>query len=223
MIVIDVSHWQVPEDLDWETAEKAGVVGVIVKATQGVGYEDPEFFEHSLKAYKEKVPLLGAYHFGDGTDAEKQAKRFLDRLRRAYGDDLAGLMLMLDVERHDSSQMDIRGAEEFISAVHESEKRWPWIYMGKFGPTGRGMKAASSILMNCPLLLPKYGPEPKEKDLPIGFRFPKDKIDTAGVIRGWQFTDGTIHGGPFPGLGKVDQSKLIGVDTVEEARVIWAK
>lgn len=222
MIVIDVSHWQIPENLDWETAEKSGVVGLIAKATQGAGYDDPKFFEHSLRAYNEKVPLLGAYHFGDGTDAEVQAKHFLDRLRKAYGEDLTGLMLMLDAERN-NPQMDINGAEDFVSAVWESEKRWPWIYMGKSGPSGQGMKGPSKILLNCPLLLPKYGPEPKETDLPPGFRFPKNKTEVAGVFRAWQFTDGTIHGGPFPGLGKVDQSRLIGVDTVEEARGIWAK
>lgn len=221
LIVIDVSHWQPPENLNWKVAEDAGAVGVIVKATQGAKYEDPEFFEHSLHAYKEKVPLLGAYHFGDGTDAKAQAKHFLDRLRRAYGEDLTGLMLMLDAERN-NPQMNLNGAEEFVSEVYRSENRWPWIYMGKFGPSGQGMER-SEILLNCPLLLPKYGPEPKKTDLPPGFRFPENKVETAGVFRGWQFTDGTIHGGPFPGLGKVDQSRLIGVDTVEEARGIWAK
>ena len=43
-----------------------------------------------------------------------------------------------------------------------------------------------------------------------------------GVVRGWQFTDGSINGGPFPGLGKVDQSRLIGVASLAEAKAIWA-
>jgi lysozyme len=221
LIVIDVSHWQVPRDLDWVTAEAGGVVGVIAKATQGLGSEDPAFFEHSVDAYRDKMPLLGAYHFGDGSDGKRQAAHFLDRLHRAYGDDLAGLMLMLDTERN-SPQMQVADAEDFVSAIFDSEKRWPWLYMGRDGPTGDGEGLPSPVLSNSPLLLPKYGPAPTAGNLPPGFRFPKDVRERAGVIRGWQFTDGKIHGGPFPGLGAADQSQLVGVDTLEEARALWA-
>lgn len=218
--IIDVSHWQVPRLLDWTTAIQSGVIGVIAKATQGLGSEDPAFFEHSVAAYQNHVPLLGAYHFGDGSDGEAQAKHFLDRLRRAYGD-LTGLMVMLDAERN-KPQMEISGAEDFLSAVHDDLGRWPWLYMGRDGPTGDGDGLPSEILSNCPLMLPKYGAAPGPSNLPPGFRFPASTSERAGVIRLWQFTDGTIHGGPFPGLDKVDQSSFIGIGSLDEARAIWA-
>lgn len=31
-----------------------------------------------------------------------------------------------------------------------------------------------------------------------------------------------VNGGPFPGLGKVDQSRVIGVASLDELRAIWA-
>lgn len=223
--VIDVSHWQLPGDLDWNTAVANGVVGVIAKATQGLGREDPAFLEQSLNAYQAHVPLLGAYHFGDGSDGEAQAKHFLDRLRQVYGEDLKGLMLMLDAERN-SPQMEIPGAEDFVSAIEASEKRFPWVYMGRDGPTGDGAGLPSAVLSNCPLLLPKYGPAPTERNLPQGWRFPKDGTDRGepgmGVLRAVQFTDGSTAGGPFPGLGKVDQSRLIGLASLDELRAVWA-
>ena len=223
--IIDVSHWQVPDDLDWTTAVANGVVGVIAKASQGLGSNDPAFFEHSVAAYQDKVPLLGAYHFGDGSDGEAQAKHFLDVVHKVYGDDLAGLLLMLDAERN-RPQMEVAGAEDFVSAIHDSEKRWPWLYMGKDGPAGDGDGLPSTILSNCPLLLPKYGPAPTQSSLPHGWRFPKDAQDRGeegmGIVRAWQFTDGQIHGGPFPGLDRVDQSRVFGVSSLEELRQVWA-
>lgn len=223
--IIDVSHWQVPRGLDWVTAVENGVVGVIAKATQGLGSEDPQFFEHSLRAYRDQVPLLGAYHFGDGSDGEAQARHFLERLRRAYGDDLAGVGLWLDAERN-RPQMEVAGAEDFVSAVHASEGRWPWLYMGRDGPTGDAEGLPSLILSHCRLHLPKYGPAPRQADLPHGWRFPRDAQDRGdagmGVLRGWQFTDGQIHGGPFPGLDRVDQSRVIGVGSLDELRPLWA-
>lgn len=221
LIVIDVSHWQLPSELDWATAVQNGVVAVIAKATQGLRGEDPSFFGHSIAAYRDRVPLLGAYHFGDGSDGAAQAKHFLDRLRRAYGEDLAGVMLMLDAERN-RPQMAVPGAEDFVAAIVESEKRQPWVYMGRDGPTGDGAGLPSEILSRCPLMLPKYGPVPSVANLPPGFRFAEDDRERHGVVRLLQFTDGKINGAAFPGLGAVDQSYFVGVGSLDAARAIWA-
>jgi lysozyme len=223
--VIDVAHHQVPKDLDWKTAVANGVVGVIAKATQGLGFEDPAYFEHNVDAYQAHVPLLGAYHFGDGSDGERQARHFLERVHRAYGDDLTGLLLMLDAERN-GSQMTVAGAEDFVSALNEAEGRWGWVYMGRDGPTGDRKGLPSKILSNCNLLVAGYGDHPLSWLLPPGFRLPKDGADRPGggmgLLRGWQFTDGVHHGGAFPGLDRVDQSRLIGVASLDELRALWA-
>lgn len=76
--VIDISHYQTVTD--WSKV-KAAVSGVMIKATQGVGYVDPTFVSHVQGAQTAGIPF-GCYHFaslnntadpaGDAT-AEAQA------------------------------------------------------------------------------------------------------------------------------------------------------
>ncbi len=223
--VVDVSHWQPYREMDWPAAVRAGLVGAIVKYSQGVGGVDVAAAAHIAGAYNAQVPLHGGYHFGDGSDPNKQAAHFLELARAHWGDDLDGVMLMLDAERN-TPQMSVRQAEIFVSKIRADVGRWPWLYMGMDGPTGTGSGLPSVVLSHCPLLLPKYGPPPGPKNLPKGWRFPKDGADRGepgmGILRAVQFTDGTINGGPFPGLGRVDQSRFVGLGSLEEARAIWA-
>jgi len=220
--VIDVSHWQLPDDLDWKAAAAAGCVGAIIKYTQGTGGSDTAARDHAWNAYSAGVPLLGGYHFGDGSDPEAQAAHFLAAMRDDYGPNLSGRIVMLDAEQN-KPQMTVAQAEVFVSAIHEDLGRWPLLYMGHFGPTGNGAGLPSAILSNCVLMIPAYGNHANNlgQYLPKGFRMPKDGADRGepgmGVARLWQFSDGTINGGPFPGLGKVDQSRLIGFASVDEA------
>lgn len=230
--IADVSHWQVEDGathsrlMDWGKALAAGLVGAIVKYSQGLSGVDVAAAGHIARAFDAGVPLHGGYHFGDGSDPLRQAAHFLD-LARQHWDDLTGVMLMLDAEQNPAGQMSVRQAEEFVRAIHLAVGRWPWVYMGKSGPDGTGKGLPSAILSNCPLLLPAYGDHPDLRpSLPKGWRLPKDGADRGipgwGVVRGWQFTDGTHHGGPFPGLGRVDQSRLIGFASLDEARAQWA-
>jgi GH25 family lysozyme M1 (1,4-beta-N-acetylmuramidase) len=232
MTLVDVSHWQLELDpsrpnhrlMDWDAAVATGLVGAIVKYTQGTNGRDALAYKHSWAAYQAKVPLLGCYHFGSGSDGEIQANNFLDYVHGDYGPDLTGLMLMLDAEQNPGNQMTVKIAERFVLAIHEAEGRWPWIYMGKDGPEGNGNGLPSEILSQCPLLVAAYGPHDQDlgKYMPRGFSMPTDTVARAGICRAWQFTDGTHHGGPFPGLGRVDQSKFIGIETLDQARAIWA-
>ena len=227
----DVSHWQREDDerthyrlMDWAAAVRAGLVGAIVKYSQGVGSVDLVAAGHIARAYDAGVPLHGGYHFGDGSDPEKQAAHFLDVAHQHWGD-LDGIMLMLDAERN-TPQMSVRQAEIFVSAVRSNTGRWPWLYMGRYGPTDHEEGLPSVVLSHCALLLPKYGPPPTANNLPPGFRLPKDGADRGepgmGVLRAVQFTNGTTNGGPFPGLGRVDQSRLVGLASLDELRAVWA-
>lgn len=228
--IIDVSHWQPPDSLNWAVARAAGCVGVIAKYTQGLDGIDPAAQAHIYAAYEAGIPLLGGYHFGNGSDAETQAMHFLSVLRSSYENGvLDGRLIMLDAEQNANSQMSTEGAETFVQVIHDAIGRWPWLYTGRFGPTGNSRGLPSQVLSNCPLLLPAYGNHADSLDsiLPEGWRLPADANDLGepgmGVLRGWQFTDGSVNGGPFPGLGRVDQSRLIGVETLEEAKIIWAR
>src|SRR5262245_19681427 len=90
-VVVDLSHHNA--DPDFAVArDDGGIVGVIHKATQGLGYTDPTYVERAGAAAGEGL-LWGAYHFGTGSDGVYQAEHFLDVVQPA--DDT---LLVLDFE-----------------------------------------------------------------------------------------------------------------------------
>src|SRR5262245_19938800 len=60
----------------WSSVRGAGIVGIIHKATQGTGYVDPTYLERARGALNAGL-VWGAYHFGDGSDPQKQVDNFL--------------------------------------------------------------------------------------------------------------------------------------------------
>lgn len=232
MIFVDVSHWN-PEAaaaagrvadsaMDWDLAVKSGLVGAVVKFSQGVSVIDPAALLHTQNAKMAHVPLLGAYHFGTDDAGKVQAYWFLDCVKQSYGTDLSNVMLMLDAEKF-PEQMTVTIAEAFVETVFAETGRWPWLYMGKDGPDGSGKGLPSSVLVNCQLSVPAWGKHGKylKSILPPGWDVSPSPIPAKGLLRGWQFTNGTVNGGTFPGLGVVDQSTFVGVSTLSEARAIW--
>jgi lysozyme len=233
MIFVDVSHWN-PEaaavagratnsEMNWGTAVQNGLCGAVVKFSQGTNVMDPAALLHTHNASMGGVPLLGAYHFGTGENGATQAAWFLNCVKQSYGTDLSNVMLMLDAERNTVDQMRVSDASAFAQYIHATLGRWPWLYVGKYGTDGKGNGLPNAVLSNCQLLCPAYG---KHQDnlgaiLPLGWTVPTSPGPAPGLLRGWQFTDGTVNGGPFPGIGVVDQSEFIGVSTLSEARAIW--
>lgn len=74
-LIIDVSSNQ-DHPIDWAKVKRAGVKGVILKATQGTNYVNP-FFEEDLKACnKNGIPVM-AYHFAMFTNVNDEARAFM--------------------------------------------------------------------------------------------------------------------------------------------------
>lgn len=61
--------------VDWAAAKAAGVIGVIVKATQGTNYLNPIYAVEVAEATAAGIPAL-AYHFANFTDAAAEAAYF---------------------------------------------------------------------------------------------------------------------------------------------------
>lgn len=131
---IDVSHWQ--GTLDWSTIRCAKKSFAFVKATEGVGYEDPRFRQNWEGA--ELAGLVrGAYHFARvsrviDVDARAEAEWFI----QVAGVPAAGdLPLTLDVE-WDNRASDItaeevvRWCEIFLEFVEAETSRIPIVYTG---------------------------------------------------------------------------------------------
>lgn len=205
-IVADLSHYQ--GDLtqaDFETAVRTGnLVGVVVKLVQG-GKADPAAGALLYAAYEAGVRNLGTYDFGT---AEDDAQAYYNDIVAEFTAKCGGVLVALDAEPYKPSQMIVSSAEFFIDTIAEELGRKPTLYMGKAGPDGTGKGLPSAGLSSCDLWLPAYGNHADNLAaiLPPGFRISPNDTDRGGVLRMWQFTDGTTNGGPMDGLGPVDQS-----------------
>src|SRR5947208_2529441 len=107
--VIDLSHFNV--NPDFKKAKADGILGVIHKVTQGLGFVDNRYMEHRNAARAEGL-LWGAYHFGAGGDGIAQADFFLQKV----GPD-RDVLLVLDFERNTTpggSNMTLDQARAFV-------------------------------------------------------------------------------------------------------------
>jgi len=83
MNLIDISSWQKGIDLSILFAENP-LHGVIVKATQGTMYINPEYSAW-VKWLADHDKPFGVYHYCDGADAEKEAEHFYASVKPYIG------------------------------------------------------------------------------------------------------------------------------------------
>lgn len=91
---VDLSHYQV---VNWSVL-KNNTDFVIIKASEGTGYEDPAFLANQDQARANEIPL-GYYHFGRpdlGNTPEAEAEYF----KKIIGDIRDGEFLCLDYEKN---------------------------------------------------------------------------------------------------------------------------
>jgi lysozyme len=110
-MVVDLSHYDPASD--YNKVKAAGIVGVIYKATQGAGYQDPTYNAQRTAALKAGLKW-GAYHFGDGSDVKKQIANFL-----GFAQIDPETMFCLDYEPNNSSQMSLAQAKDFIKEAED--------------------------------------------------------------------------------------------------------
>lgn len=204
--ILDLSH---NNDLDGEPDEAfakmraAGILGVILKATQGIDFIDPTFRERAPAAAKAGL-LVGAYHFCDDSRTDLQARFFAD-----VAAPLAPL-LALDIEPNGEHTCAIEGAEQIaanLSVAYRLTER-PLVYVGRYGPTGDGRGLPSAGLSRYPLWLPHYAAGISLANYPAGW----------SDWRLWQHTDT----GSCPGvIGDVDRSYFNGDEAA--LRAWWPK
>lgn len=203
-VVIDISHHN--GDVDLKEAAEDGILGVIIKATQGQSGSDPLYKTNRKKAIDAGL-LHGAYHFGTSSDGLKQATNFLNVVTAA-GDDPASTLLVLDFETNPAGpSMNLEEARAFVSHVKEKTGRFPGFY------SGHDIKAAlgnntDPILSQCWFWLAQYGPTPV-----VPPNWPTFTL--------WQYTDGAA--GPKPhevaGVGRCDRDKFNGSEA--QLRKLW--
>jgi lysozyme len=198
--VVDLSHFQRPSDFG--AAKGAGLLGTILKATQGSGHVDPSFVAHRSAARSAGL-LTGSYHFGTGdADGDVQAAHFLAQCE-------PGDLLCLDYEPNPSGpSMTPEQASAFIVAVVSTTGNTPVLYGGS------SLKALGSnvpeAMTDCPLWLAQYGPTAV---LPHGW----------ASWSLWQYSDGSINAPPstWPGIGVCDRDRFNGAP--DDLAAFWLK
>lgn len=124
MYGIDISKWQKEIDL-----KKAKYDFCIIKATEGIGYTDPEFNGYVFQL-TELNKLMGFYHFARPDlhptvkDMEAEAVYFLERLDRY--DMINNGILVLDWEREPFDNESL--VEAWLAKVYELTGVRPFIY-----------------------------------------------------------------------------------------------
>jgi lysozyme len=197
-VVVDISHYETVNQ-QFALTKQAGLVAVILKATQGTGFIDPTFLERATEARHAGL-LVGAYHFLDGSNPAQQVAHFLTVAASEGGVS----WLALDWESNPASQASVMQAATAAACVQATTGRWPVLY------TIRSMlQTPNKTLSNCALWLAEYGTRPI---CPPGF----------AKWEAHQYTDGIVgpNPQPVPGIGVCDRSVFAG--TIAELKAWWA-
>lgn len=119
---IDIASYQTGIDLSVVPCDF-----VIVKATEGVNYTNPDFSRAYTQA-KEQNKLVGIYHYANGAGATAEADYFLSVVGARIGD----AILVLDWEQGGNSAFgNVSYAKQWLDRIYAQTKVRPLIYMSK--------------------------------------------------------------------------------------------
>ena len=181
--VVDIYHGDAVTD--FSKAHAFGIRGVIHKATQGGGINDP-LYAPRRKAAADAGMLWGAYHFNTGESVAAQAKHFL-----AVAEPDAATLIALDFEDNRASNMSLAQARAFLEAVDAAIGRPAALYSGNRIKEliAHADAETRAFFGRHKLWLCQYGPAPKLTD------FNGEPLPWAKYFL-WQYTgDGS---GPTP-------------------------
>lgn len=123
---IDISAWQGDAGID---LSKIAYDFCIVKAAEGTGYKNRYFTAHCDAVLKKKK-LLGAYHYANGGDPQKEADYFLAYVKKYIGK----AILILDWEAKNNPLFGVKDLEwclQWCSYVQKKTGIKPLIYVQK--------------------------------------------------------------------------------------------
>lgn len=149
---------------------------VIIKATEGVGYTDPDCDANYQQA-KAAGKLLGVYHFArpDGNQPEEEARWFVSQVQGYIGE----AVLVLDFE---TGPLVVDWAKRWLDTVYSLTQVRPWIYMNQSTANGSDW---SPIWKDYALWLASYG-----INAPQNGYTPSGNINVNGdwTVAAWQYT-----------------------------------
>jgi lysozyme len=193
---------------DWDKVKSDGIVGVLHKATEGLGFTDKTYFDRK-EAAKSRGLLWGSYHYSSGADPIAQVKYYLD-----FAKPEADEVMCIDCEP--STQPKKKGSprvpdmtfaqlEAYVKEIKAQTGRLPMVYGGGNFLSGIMEGHAGSVVNQCPLWFAEYPKDPATEPqiaLPDGWQ----------TWKLWQYAaDGY---GPLPhnvaGIGRCDRDTFNG-------------
>lgn len=190
MKFIDISNWQA--DLDVATVVKnGGLGGVIVKATEGLGYVDKSCDKFIQQCIKNGIPF-GFYHFARNNDAKKEAEFFRKNTAGYEGKGIP----VLDWEDDQS----VSWVNTFVERYHELTGIWPWVYANPW------RFKQGKVNANCGRWVAGY-PKNGITDINYGMNNSLPGSYNVGSVCAWQFSssvrisgyNGSLDGDVFYG------------------------
>lgn len=151
--VIDLDHFENKPDFAG-LKESDGVVGVILKATQGTHFVDPRLNEW----FPEATAVFGhgnvhVYHFLDGSDALLQVDHFVSNTEGVA-------FRWLDYEQNAPSQCTLEIALEATHILAAKQGFYPGVYGSEGDLLGAAM-ATGHFTGTCPIWAAAYSLAPK--------------------------------------------------------------
>jgi lysozyme len=106
---IDISHWQSDRGaIDWGEVSQAGVIGAIIKASEGTSYVDPGYVNNAKGALAAGL-FVATYHFLKKGNVTSQMGHYLSTVQPNPGE-----RLVIDYEDEKLSYGDLRDAVDYL-------------------------------------------------------------------------------------------------------------
>jgi len=121
-VIVDLSHFD--DVQNWNAVKQFGILGVINKATEGLGMID-KTFSIRRKPVADHGLLYGAYHFMRPGDPAAQADHFLEVVNSVPNPEQ--LLLALD---HEDPKVPLANAKQFLARVLGQAGRRAVLYSG---------------------------------------------------------------------------------------------
>lgn len=148
---VDIASYQ--KDM---RCDKVDADFIIIKATQGCNYKNPDFARQAALTV-DSGKLLGAYHYSTGFDPAAEADYFISKL----GPYIGKAILCLDWEHNEKgganpvfgTAKEVTFVYAFAQRIYEKTRTWPFIYMSASVTRRRDW---SLVAEKCPLWVAQY-------------------------------------------------------------------
>jgi lysozyme len=182
----DISHWQGPHTVEDMQLVAANAPAIMLKATEGTDWVDPEFVGNAEAATAAGLPW-GAYHYVTAGHGKAQAAHFFETVAS-----VSGPCRFYCIDWEAGSRDTVLALAVWLLAIADGPVG---DYIGSHARANGGQLPGMGFHM-----VPQYGPAELNPDY------------ATDPLSAWQYTNGSINGTDWPssvpGIGACDVSVI---------------